>query len=84
MKEIYVGNLYHDVTSEDVRTQFAPYGEVIDIRLFSQRGPGHAHAFAFVEMQDADAERAILALDGMAYMGRTLRVEAAASEPVRL
>lgn len=76
-KSIYVGNLPWSATEEQVRELFAPHGDVISVKLVSDRETGRARGFGFVEMEDADAEKAIEALDNFSFGGRTLRVNEA-------
>lgn len=76
-KSIYVGNLPWAATEEQVRELFSPHGNVISVKLVSDRETGRARGFGFVEMDDADAEAAIEALDNYSFNGRTLRVNEA-------
>ena len=78
---IYVGNLPWSATQESVESLFSPYGEVLSVKLVSDRETGRARGFGFVEMEDADAINAIAALDGKEFDGRALRVNKA--EPKR-
>ena len=74
---IYVGNLPWSATQESVESLFSPYGEVLSVKLVSDRETGRARGFGFVEMEDADAINAIAALDGKEFDGRALRVNKA-------
>ena len=74
---IYVGNLPWSATQEVVESLFSPYGEVLSVKLVSDRETGRARGFGFVEMEDADAINAIAALDGKEFDGRALRVNKA-------
>ncbi|MBD5608157.1 MAG: RNA-binding protein [Desulfovibrio sp.] len=76
-KSIYVGNLPWSATEEEVRELFSPYGNVLNVKLVSDRDTGRARGFGFVEMDDAEAEKAIEALDNTSFGGRTLRVNEA-------
>lgn len=76
-KSIYVGNLPWAATEEQVRELFSPYGNVTSVKLVSDRETGRARGFGFVEMEDAEAEKAIEALDNFSFGGRTLRVNEA-------
>ena len=76
-KSIYVGNLPWSATEEEVRDLFSGYGDVISVKLVSDRETGRARGFGFVEMEDADAEKAIEALDNTSLKGRTLRINEA-------
>ena len=81
-KSIYVGNLPWDATEDQIQNLFAEYGNVISVKLVSDRDTGRARGFGFVEMDDADASAAIEALDNYSLGGRTLRVnEAKPKEP---
>ena len=75
---IYVGNLSYDVTREDVEDVFAEYGRVSRVSLPMDRESGRPRGFAFVEMSAKEEEsKAIEALDGAEWMGRTMRVNEA-------
>ncbi len=76
-KSIYVGNLPWAATEEEVRDLFAQHGNVLSVKLVSARETGRARGFGFVEMEDADADGAIEALDNFSFNGRTLRVNEA-------
>jgi len=76
-KNIYVGNLPWSATEDEVRNAFAVYGEVVSVRLVEDRETGRPRGFGFVEMEDAGADKAIEALDGSDFGGRTLKVNEA-------
>jgi RNA recognition motif-containing protein len=74
---IYVGNLPWSATQEGVEALFNPYGEVLSVKIVTDRDTGRARGFGFVEMEDGEATEAITALDGKEYEGRALRVNKA-------
>ena len=76
-KSIYVGNLPWSATEEQVQELFAQYGNVLSVKLISDRETGRARGFGFVEMEDNEAAAAIEALDNNNFGGRTLRVNEA-------
>ena len=76
-KSIYVGNLPYNVTENEVRELFAPHGEVLSVKLISDRETGRSRGFGFVEMDDEAAGAAIAALNETEFGGRTLRVNEA-------
>ena len=76
-KSIYVGNLPWSATEDEVQALFAEYGKVLSVKLVSDRETGRARGFGFVEMDDAEAQDAIEALDNHNFGGRTLRVNEA-------
>ena len=81
-KSIYVGNLPWSSTKEQVQQLFAEYGQVISVKLISDRETGRAKGFGFVEMEeDASADAAIAALDGVEFGGRKLRINEAKERP---
>jgi len=82
-KSIYVGNLPFTASDSEVRDAFAAYGNVINVSLPTDRETGRPRGFGFVEMDDADADKAISALDGTDFGGRSLRVNEARSRDDR-
>ncbi len=76
-KSIYVGNLPWSATEEEVQSLFAAHGNVLSVKLVTDRETGRARGFGFVEMEDADATAAVEALDNSSFGGRTLRVNEA-------
>ena len=82
-KSIYVGNLPWSATEEQVQDLFSEYGNVLSVKLVSERETGRARGFGFVEMEDGDADAAIEALDNVSFGGRTLRVNEAKTRAPR-
>lgn len=80
MKNIYVGNLDLKTTSESLRSFFEPVGTVRKVKLMLDRNTSLSRGFAFIEMSDPDAEKAISALDGKALEGRAITVHEARSQ----
>ena len=76
--KIYVGNLSFDVTEEELRGEFASFGEVESVVLPTDRYSGRPRGFAFVEMPSVSEGRAAIAsLNGKSLKDRTLTVDAA-------
>lgn len=82
-KRIYVGNLPFTSTEDDVRALFSTHGEVVNVFLPTDRDTGRPRGFGFVEMEDADADKAIEAMDGRDFGGRSLRVNEARENEAR-
>ncbi len=76
-QRIYVGNLSFSSSESDVETLFAAYGSVQSCALPTDRDTGRPRGFGFVEMDQADAAKAIQALNGQDFQGRTLTVNEA-------
>lgn len=61
-----------------MRGLFDQFGAVDRVSIITDRDTGRSRGFAFVEMpNDAEAERAISALNGSEYGGRRLNVNEA-------
>jgi RNA recognition motif-containing protein len=76
--KIYVGNLSFDVTEEELRAEFAPFGGVESVNIITDRYSGRPKGFAFVEMpSDSEGQAAIAALNGKTLKDRPLTVDAA-------
>ncbi len=78
MKNVYVGNLPHSTTEDELRNLFQAHGAIEKVSMVTDRETGRSRGFAFVEMTDAgEAEKAIAALNGTDLGGRTLTVNEA-------
>ncbi|MEJ2509494.1 MAG: RNA-binding protein [Gammaproteobacteria bacterium] len=77
MKSIYVGNLPFTASEDEVRELFERHGAVHSVKLINDRETGRPRGFGFVEMEPADAEAAIQALNGQDMGGRALRINEA-------
>jgi RNA recognition motif-containing protein len=75
---IYVGNLSFDVSEENLRQAFEPFGQVSSITIIKDKYSGQSRGFGFVEMPDrAQAQAAIEGLNGKEVLGRQLSVNEA-------
>ncbi len=77
MTKLYVGNLPFTATEDGVRALFAAHGTVDKVSLITDRDTGGPRGFVFVEMPNADASRAMQALNGKEFEGRALKVNEA-------
>jgi cold-inducible RNA-binding protein len=77
--KIYVGNLPYTCDAEQLKALFGDGGrKVDDVAIVTDRITGQPRGFAFVQMANADdAAKAIEALHGSSYGGRTLTVNEA-------
>jgi len=80
---IYVGNAPYKATQDELRQLFSKYGTVEAVRIVRDRQTGRPRGFNFVEMPEADARKAVKALDGSEFGGRTLKVNLAEDKPER-
>ena len=75
---IYIGNLSYNVTEEDIRNAFEPFGQVISVTIVKDKYSGQPRGFGFVEMPDqAEAQAAMKNLNGKELLGRQLNVNEA-------
>ena len=75
---IYIGNLAHEATEDDVRQAFAEFGQVASVSIIKDKFTGEARGFGFVEMPvQAEAQAALTGLNGKAIKGRPLTVNEA-------
>jgi len=74
---IFVGNLSFNVTETELRELFEEHGTVTSLRLITDRDTGRSRGFGFVEMENADADTAIKALNGLDLQGRNIKVNQA-------
>lgn len=77
MQKIHIGNLAAVSTEAGVRELFAPHGEVNSYERPLDSETKKASGFAFVEMSQPDAAKAIVALNGKQLDGQALRVSEA-------
>jgi RNA recognition motif-containing protein len=76
--KIYVGNLSFNMTEEELRGEFASFGEVVSVSIPTDRDSGRPRGFAFVEMPSvSEGQAAIVALNGKTLKERTLTVNTA-------
>jgi RNA recognition motif-containing protein len=72
MKSIFVGNLPWSVTTEDLKAKFSEFGTVLSARVMTDQMTGKAKGFGFVDMEDADAAKAIAAMSGYKWGEREI------------
>ncbi|NOQ96083.1 MAG: KH domain-containing protein [Desulfobacterales bacterium] len=81
---IYVGNLFHEVTEEDLRQAFEAFGQVESAKITKDKYSGESKGFGFVQMPaKAEAQSAIEGLNGKELKGRMLKVSEAHSRSER-
>lgn len=76
-KRLYFGNLSWDVTDADLESVVTQYGKVLSARVVTDRETGRSRGFGFVEVEEADAQKVIDAMNGMSWYGRNLTVNEA-------
>lgn len=79
--KLYVGNLPWTATEDELRAVFEPVGPLNSLSIVTDRDSGRSRGFAFVEMDKADASRAISQLNGTEMNGRPLKINEAQDKP---
>ena len=76
--KLFVGNLSFDTTENDLQDAFAAHGTVTEANLMMDRATGRPRGFGFVTMAtEAEAQKAVDALNGTMLGGRNLTVNEA-------
>lgn len=78
---IFVSNLNYRVRKEDLTSLFTPYGEVSSARIIVNKETRRSRGYGFVEMSEEEGMKAIEALNGTEYMGRTITVAVGNEKP---
>lgn len=74
-KKLYVGNLPYKVTSDELKSVFSEFGEIVDAVVISERDSGRSKGFGFVEFNTIEeAKKAVDAMSGKELDGRKLVV----------
>ena len=60
---------------------FTPYGEVTSARIIVNKETRRSRGYGFVEMSEGEGIKAIEALNGTEYMGRTITVAVGNEKP---
>ena len=77
-KRLFVGNLPHQVSDEDLKQLFSGFGTVLSVQVMQGRDAGRNKGFGFVEMDsEAEARAAIEGLLDREIDGRRLTVDEA-------
>ena len=76
--KLYVGNLPHEMTEEQLNTLFSEAGAVASAKIITDRHTGQPRGFGFVEMETKlEGQKAISMLNGRSIDGRSLAVNEA-------
>ncbi|MDI6765664.1 MAG: RNA-binding protein [Bacteroidota bacterium] len=75
---IYVGNLSSQVSDDDLRAAFQPFGEITRVTVIKDKWSGESKGFAFVEMaKKEEGQSAIDGLNGKELQGKSIVVNEA-------
>lgn len=77
-KKLFVGNVPFRMTDAEMSELFGQYGEIVELRLVTDRATGRSKGIAFVEFATEDqAKAAMEALNGYEVESRALVVNVA-------
>jgi RNA recognition motif-containing protein len=75
---LFVGNINHDATENDLQDHFSGAGTVLSVNIIQDKFTGKSRGFGFVEMSSADeAQKAVAELHQKDFQGRALTVNEA-------
>lgn len=75
MKKLFVGNLPHDTSEENIRELFSEYGTVRSVQLLTDIFTGKCRGFGFIEMEGHEARAALNGLNGASFGGNFIKVK---------
>uniref|UniRef100_A0A8C5I3R7 RRM domain-containing protein n=1 Tax=Gouania willdenowi TaxID=441366 RepID=A0A8C5I3R7_GOUWI len=79
---VFVGDLNPEISTEDVRAAFAPFGKLSDARVVKDLTTGKSKGYGFVSFfNKLDAENAIVNMAGQWLGGRQIRTNWATRKP---
>ena len=68
--KLFVANFPYSTTNEELNTLFGPHGQVLSVKVATDRETGRSRGFGFVEMgSEQEADNAIRELDGYRSAG---------------
>jgi RNA recognition motif-containing protein len=74
---IFVGNLPHSTTDDQLRELFVQFGPPDSVKVITDRDTGRSKGFGFVEYANAEHAQAAMSLNGKDFGGRALTVNEA-------
>jgi len=74
LKKIYMGNIPFEATVEEITELYEEFGPVKEVFIPTNQDTGVGRGFAFVTMDEENADKAMEATNGMDFGGRTLVV----------
>uniref|UniRef100_A0A672GTP7 Nucleolysin TIAR n=1 Tax=Salarias fasciatus TaxID=181472 RepID=A0A672GTP7_SALFA len=79
---VFVGDLNPEISTEDVKAAFAPFGKISDARVVKDMTTGKSKGYGFVSFYNKlDAENAIVNMSGQWLGGRQIRTNWATRKP---
>lgn len=77
-KKLFVGGLSWGTTDDSLRQAFAPFGDVADARVITDRETGRSRGFGFITYEtEEEASAALKEMNGATLDGRAIKVDSA-------
>lgn len=74
---IFVSNINYATKDYELQDLFSEFGEVSSVKIITDKETGRSRGFGFIEMEDAEGQQAIDALNQKDFNGKTLNVSEA-------
>ena len=74
---IFVSNINYATKDYELQDLFSEFGEVSSVKIITDKETGRSRGFGFVEMEDAEGQQAIEALNQKEFNGKELNVSEA-------
>lgn len=78
---IYVGALQYELSQENIRALFSPFGTITKVDLSREPGTTRSKGFCFIEYDNPASAEAAMALNGFELAGRNIKVGRPAGAP---
>ncbi len=76
--KLYVGNMPYQLTEDELKELFSEAGEVVSVKIITDRMTGQSKGFGFIEMgSKQEGQQAISMINGRLVEGRPLTVNEA-------
>ena len=75
---IYIGNLAYEVSDDELRQEFEPFGDIESCNIIKDKYSGRSRGFGFIEMPNKnEAMAAISEMNGKEVKGKAINVNEA-------
>lgn len=82
--KLFVGNIPHSLSEDDLKELFVPFGSVVSVKIIMDHATGRSRGFAFVEMGSPnEGKKAMDGLNGKEVLSRTIVVTEARPQAKR-
>jgi len=77
VKSLYVGNLPWSTTEDELKNKFEEHVKVLSARIVTDKFSGRSKGFGFVDVEDADLDKAVSSMNGQKFGDREIVVNEA-------